>query len=432
MSTIRKCSIGVAATLVLAASGASAQSTSSRKMLVLIDASGSMGTPRPADPVNPDRFAAAKRRAESQIVDQSRLGQLDGVAVYTFSDLSATLQTEGFVDPNLARARIAELSLFDVGGGTTPLAGSLCEAVDVLVDEAPGIDDVRILALSSDGEENTTPLGNPCQGPPSTLPDPPYSGGSWQNKVLNYVVDNGVSPYIDLFDPGPIIGARRGSGADQRASAALRADQVGLAPPALADFFAELARAGGGRLTVIEDDQAALPVFADFTGNACTDRSDAILVARAFGRTGAPQDNPFDLDADGVVGFADYAHSLVAFTAGGCGAPDPYVARAPLVCTSAAPITINGAVIEGSGITIDARSICRITIRNSLIVSGESAIKVSGSAILTIDDSILVGEGAVLSSDGSVALSAARSVFHGPRVTEGAFVFLDRGGNVFE
>ncbi|HMG25057.1 MAG TPA: VWA domain-containing protein [Kofleriaceae bacterium] len=60
-----------------------------RKMLVLIDASGSMSIQR-ADLQT--RFDAAKARALDQIGVQAGLG-LDAVAVYTFSDTTSTLQT---------------------------------------------------------------------------------------------------------------------------------------------------------------------------------------------------------------------------------------------------------------------------------------------------------------------------------------------------
>ena len=410
-----------------------------RKMLVLIDASGSMDIARPGDAVNPTRFAAAKTRAKEQIISQAAFG-LAGVAVYTFSDATATPQTAGFVDANTAITAINGLDLFTVGGGVTPLAGSVCDAVDVLVADGGA---TKILGLSSDGEENSTPLGHVCQGPFSTIPDPPYSVGSWQNLVLNYVVDHNIAPYIDLFDPGPITGfaARRAFAADpegnltagKRAVASFAAAAAAEdGPPTLEEFFTELARAAGGRLTVITDEQPALPKFGDLTGNSCVDRADALQIARAFGASGDPQDLPEDLNGDGRVGFADYAATLSSFTAGGCGVADPFTARAPLICSGITPVVIDRKSIENGGITIDARGTCNVIIRNSLIVSGSSAIKVLGAATITVDNSTLVGEGAVLSTSGATVLSAANTVFHGKRTVSGVLAFLDRGGNVWE
>jgi len=438
MNNVRILLIGfttVLATMLAGSTTAHAQ----RHMLVLIDASGSMTTPRVNDPVNPTRFDAAKSRAKSQITDQARQG-LDAVAVYTFSDFSATPQTAGFVDPNVALATITALDLFTVGGGSTPLAGSVCDAVDVLVtDGAP----TKILGLTSDGEENSTPIGHNCQGPFSTTGPPNYSTGSWQQLVTNYVIDHNINVYVDLFNPGPIVSlAARASiaatdpeaeiTAKTRLIAAVAAIAAGDEPPTLEEFFDELARESGGRLTIDSDDAPQLPVFADFNGNSCVDRSDALLVARAFGQTGAPQDNPLDLNADGKVGFADYALALGAFTPGGCGTADPYVARAPVVCHGGAPVVIDGKSIESGGITVDSRGACVIIIKNSLIVSGQNAINILGTAAIVVDNSILVGENAVVSSAGATLLSAANTVFHGRRLVTGALAYIDRGGNTWE
>ena len=423
---------------VLGVIGVSPAAHADRKMVVLIDASGSMTTARPADPTNPTRFAAAKARAVDQVRAQAKIG-LDGVAVYTFSDVTATVQTLGFVGVNEALTAIGGLDLFTVGGGDTPLAGSVCDVVDVLVGTGAT---VKVLGLSSDGEENSTPLSHPCQGPFSAIPDAPYSDGSWQNKVLNYVVDHGVTPYIDLFNPDPIISfaaraadpeaARTAQARATSPIAKLAAGAATAGPPTLAAFFTELAREAGGRLTVIDDGTAKLPVTGDLSGDGCVDRSDALRIARGFGQVGDPQDLPLDLDGDGVVGFADYALAVASFTPGGCGTPDPYVARAPIVCTGLTTVTVTGQAIDGGGITVDARGACQLVIKNSLIVSGQSAIKVVGAAVITVDNSILVGENAVLTSSGATVLSAAKTVFHGKRSVPGALLYIDRGGNTWE
>jgi len=434
MNNLRSLLLGIAAVLTTAAGITTAHAD--RKMVVLIDASSSMTTARPTDAVNPTRFAAAKALAKDQITTQARLG-LDGVAVYTFSNASATVQTAGFVDTNTAIAAVNGLDLFTVGGGSTPLAGSVCDVVDVLV--ATGAT-VKILGLSSDGEENSTPLAHPCAGPFSTIPDAPYSDGSWENKMLNYVVDHGITPYINLFDSSPITGfaarVRAAMAPEAALTAQVRAASLAAAvedqPPTLAAFFAELAREAGGRLTVVTDEQPQLPVFADLNGNSCVDRSDALLIARAIGQSGDPQDLPLDLDGDGKVGFSDYALAVGAFTPGGCGAPDPYVSRAPIVCTGLTQVVISGQAIEGGGITVEARGACQLVIKNSLIVSGHSAIKVVGAAVITIDNSIIVGETAVLTSQGATLLSASKTVFHGKRSVLGSLIYVDRGGNTWE
>src|SRR5215831_12351328 len=150
MNNVRRLFIGFTAVLatVVGASAAHAD----RQMLVLIDASGSMSTVR-ADSTT--RFDAAKQRALDQIAVQASSG----------------------------------LDLFTVGGGNTPLAGSMCAAIDTLA--ATGAT-TKILEVASDGEENFTPPADPCFGPFSTDPNPPYSAGSWENLVYNKVAGAGI------------------------------------------------------------------------------------------------------------------------------------------------------------------------------------------------------------------------------------------------
>ena len=440
MSNVRKLFIGLAAVFATVAGASAAHAD--RKMLVLIDASGSMSIQR-ADLQT--RFDAAKARALDQIGVQAGLG-LDAVAVYTFSDTTSTLQTPGgFVDPNVAITAITGLDLFTVGGGNTPLAGAMCDAVDAL--NAVTATE-KILEVASDGEENFTPPTHPCFGPFSTTSAPPYSPGSWQNLVLSKVSLAGIAVQIDLFDPGPIttLAARFSTSFDPEAGLTTQARALSAfsmmaapaavaaedGPPTLKEFFTEIARATGGRLTVVEDTTPTLPVAADFTGDGCVDRADALAVARTFGRTGAPQDNATDLNLDGTVGFADYAAVLTRFTPGGCGVPDPYVKRAPIVCKGTQVLVIDGSAIENGGITVDARGACQINIRNSLIVAGQNAIDIRGSALITVDNSIIVGQNAVVTSVGATMLIAKNSVFHGKKKVTGAFAYVDLGGNTWE
>lgn len=432
MSNIRTLLLSV--TVVVATIiGGRATAHAQRKMVVLIDASGSMSTARGNAGT---RFEAAKARALDQIGLQAAAG-LAGVAVYTFSDTASTLQTPGgFVNRNDAIAAITALDLTAVGGGNTPLAGSMCDAVNVLSAE-PAVE--KILEVASDGEENFTPPTSECFGPFSSDSTAPYSAGSWQNKVYTKVANARFQVLIDLFDAGPITGAavRAAAALDPEGQLTAKARSVvaaavGDGPPTLADFFTQIALVSGGRLTVIEDTAPTLPVFADVNGSGCVDRSDALLIARAFGQSGPPQDSPLDLDLDGKIGFSDYALAVSHFAPGGCGVPDPYVSRAPLVCGPGRPVVIDGKAIESSGITIDAHPACQIIIKDSLIVSGQNAINIVGAALVSVDNSILVGENAVLMSRGASLLVAKDSVFHGQRNADGAFALIDLGGNTFE
>lgn len=420
----------VIATLAAGSKDAHAQ----RRMLVLIDATGSMTLPRPGDVVNPTRFHAAKALASQRVLEQDALG-LDGVAVYTFQDASATLRTVGgFVPTNDALIAIDGLDPLTVPFGVTPLAGSMCDAVDTLVTDGGT---VKILQVSSDGEENATPPAHPCFGPFSMSAMEPFTGGSWQNKVYMKAV-GAVIVRIDLFNPAPIISfaaqaaidPEGGGTAMQQQFASIAAAAIDDHPPTLEEFFGALARATGGQLVVAHDEEP-LPVFADMDGDRCVNRTDAILLARQFGKSVPAVDGKFDLNQDGVVGFADY-QILLDHRTGACGAPDPYVLREPISCHGAQIITIDGKVIESTALAIDVRGACKVTIRNSLLVAGQDAIKIVGAGLVTVDNSIVVGEHGALVAVGATKLSAANTIFHGLRQTLGAFLYIDRGGNVWE
>src|SRR5688572_4315521 len=120
------------ATLVGHVAPAAAQSTN-RKMLVLIDASGSMTQLRSSD--NKMRFEAAKERAFANLQNEAMMG-LSGVAIYTFQDAGLTNRTgtaaNPFVDINTANNALMALDPQTVPNGVTPLAGSMCDAIDIL------------------------------------------------------------------------------------------------------------------------------------------------------------------------------------------------------------------------------------------------------------------------------------------------------------
>jgi hypothetical protein len=433
MFNVRHLLTGLAVVIAMLAAG-SKDAHAQRRMLVLIDATGSMTLPRPGDVVSPTRFHAAKALATQRVLEQDALG-LDGVAVYTFQDSSSTLRTPGgFVPTNDALTAIDGLDPNTVPFGITPLAGSMCEAVQRLVDDGGAI---KILQVSSDGEENATDPANECFGPFSTIAAEPFSAGSWQNKVYVKAV-GAVIVRIDLFNPAPIISlaARAavdpegGGNAMQQQFASIAAAAIDDRPPTLEEFFGALARATGGQLVVAHDEEP-LPVFADMDGDRCVNRTDAILLARQFSRSVPAVDGKFDLNQDGVVGFADYQILLDNRTPG-CGAPDPFVLRTPIACHGAQIVNISGAVIESTALAIDVRGACKVNIRNSLLVAGQDAIKIVGAGLVTVDDSIIVGEHGALVAVGATKLSAANTIFHGKKQTVGAFLYIDRGGNVWE
>ena len=68
MNHVRSLVVGMIVVLCTVLGHASAHAQ--RRMLVLIDASGSMTLPRPGDLVNPTRFHAAKTLATRRVLEQ--------------------------------------------------------------------------------------------------------------------------------------------------------------------------------------------------------------------------------------------------------------------------------------------------------------------------------------------------------------------------
>lgn len=206
-----------------------------RMMLVLIDATGSMAQPRGDSKT---RFEGAQKVAKDHVrAEAASADGLAGVAIYSFHDEGIEAHTTGFIDPTTAGNRIDTLTL---SFSSSPLAGSLCDAIDVL-SGAGGNDVTKLLEVLLDGGENNTPAAHPCAGPSSSGELPPFDAGSWQNKVWNKAGGSRAHPTITFFGAGSL-------------QAQLRAQAV---HPDLTDpnFFSSLALANGGQFHQIFDDQ---------------------------------------------------------------------------------------------------------------------------------------------------------------------------------
>ena len=443
MRDIRKLLFGIIG-LALATGSAAAD----RTMVVLIDASGSMTTIRPSD--SKTRFNKAKEEAYSRVGSVQSNGGLSGVAVYVFHGTGITQHTTGGVGPfgafvSPADAQDIILNHLTVTSDLTPLAGSLCDTIDIARHSGtPGVTAMRFLEVYSDGgENNTDPMDQCCglynNGCKYSGTPWPYDNDSWQGKV-NQRATNGTAaepvppaPLVTI-DPNLFYNVSNVAGSINPEAAALakygRPATSQLSLVSDATFFADLAAATGGYFRAIADN-APLPVLGDMDGDSDVDRDDAILLARRFG---TPLGQPFDLNPNGTIGFTDYAILLSQFGAGsGTPVPDPYVQAQTVSCMGdATEVVIDGKVIEDGGITITANEKCHVIIRNSLIVSGGVAIRAHGGARLTVDNSIIVGESAWISGNGSTTLSAANSVFHGAEQVSGKLKITNRGPNVFE
>lgn len=421
MREAEKFLFGVVGVLMATASAAHAD----RTMVVVIDASGSMQTLRGTEP----RFDAAKQLAQDSIFAATmEVEGLAGVAVFTFHGAGIVSQTAGFVSPGTAQTTVGGLA---VTSDLTPLAASLCDTIDIASASGTGATTSRLLVVFSDGGENNTAPAHACFGTHSTT-GAPFDDGSWQRNVRQRAL--AASPAVtistSLFtDVSFHAVAQRAANPEEVALA--KAGRTAPLASLVSDeeFFTTLAADTNGSFRTIAD-AAPLPVAADLDADQDVDRADAIKLARQFGRTPTPA---FDLNADDKIGFADYAILRLRFGTGtGTPDPDPFQPRQPVVCSAFQKVVINGQAIESSGVAIDARLGCVVEIKNSLIVSGQNAIQISGAASVKVDNSILVGENAVLVLTGGATLSAANTVFHGAKKLVGLLTYIDRGGNTWE
>lgn len=430
MITVPSCDLLAPATVNQSITG------TERRLVVLLDATGSMTMTRPADPVNPNRFDAARSVSIDDLIAFAgdATNPLTGVRIFTFHNTGITEQIppnpdpdteanpdpdgDGWFAPDFIRKLILRLPM---PTGLTPLAGSMCDAIDVFADRAPPpfpADTIKTLATYSDGGENNTSPLSECFD---------LDRATWQSKVTTHLLNAGVVFNGTLFTDATLLASAPNPETTELAGLG-RAPTPALSGLSDAEFFASLAKATGGTFRTVTDNER-LPVFADLNDDSAVDRTDAILLARQFGQ---PADPRFDLNNDGVIDFNDYL-IVISRLGVGSGNPDPYAPRDPVVCKNS-EVVIDGQVIENAGITITTHDAsCKgVTIRNSLIVSGQNALTIVGATQVTVDNSIIVGQDDAITLRGVARLSAANSVFHGKTDLRGQIKLTDRGGNVFE
>lgn len=215
-------------------------------LLVLLDRTGSMAVTRPS--TGNTRCADALALAKQDVSDffaQHPEAEGSSASVWTFADSAPTDLTGGFVDETAALAALNALS--PVGcSGQTPLAEAICASSDALQVEFTGTPAGKILAISSDGEENNS--DGPCFGPSSVAGPPNYDPGSWQALVRAKVLSQNIA-FTRFW--GTVVrvgfdsetGEARGSGVPD------------------SDFFADLAGATGGIYQAVGDGGPLPPPF---------------------------------------------------------------------------------------------------------------------------------------------------------------------------
>jgi hypothetical protein len=208
--------------------------------LVLLDRTASMSAGRANGHTRcDDALVVAREDIEAHFVDNPN----GSAAIWTFAG-SESISVTGFVNKAAALAAIDELSSNGCGG-STPLAESICSAIDQMVAVFPNhLPGQLSLVISTDGDENNS--SGECSGGDSSTGPPPsgnYDPDSWQQKVYAKLHTYGIpacTRYWSSFGRAEVDLEGRG----------LR----GLRAVSDYDFFQDLAESSGGEFVFMDDD----------------------------------------------------------------------------------------------------------------------------------------------------------------------------------
>ncbi|QSQ21111.1 VWA domain-containing protein [Pyxidicoccus parkwayensis] len=306
-----------AMSVACAAALTSGVASADEHVLVLLDRTGSMGL---ESVPGKTRFQVAKERINAflDIVPPQ-------VSKYSFWTFEGTGYVEVFsFAQNKTAAEVKAAVNAAVLGGNTPLAKSVCAAVDSLINYLPNQFHSKRIYMATDGEENATPNTDQCWGPSSANPYPSLDTNSWQWKVRNKACtgnantpgpcSGGIPPAgltlivdIDhLYDFVPFQATTftedkevRDSRNSFASAAAVNAD---------AAFFGGLSNETHGRyagITPSTPPAQATPVPGDATGDGCVNVADRSAVLAQYGQT-VPAGTPTDFNRDGIVNIYDH------------------------------------------------------------------------------------------------------------------------------
>jgi len=258
---------------------------------------------------------------------------------YAFWTFSGSTFTEVFdFTAGRTAADVKGAVLAAVPGGLTPLAGSVCAAVDELINFLPNDFHTKRIYMATDGEENNTPNVDQCFGPPSATVYPNLTVGSWHWKVRNKactgnantpgVCSGGVPPggltlIVDvdhLFDFVPTMSSASllslEGGKAARGTATFAAGPQISSASSDSAFFAGLSGETHGRyigITPSTPPAQATPLPGDANGDGCVNVQDRALVLQQFG---TPGNGNTDFNRDGIVNTFDLQTVLQNFGRG--------------------------------------------------------------------------------------------------------------------
>ncbi|ATB37946.1 hypothetical protein CYFUS_003372 [Cystobacter fuscus] len=300
--------------------------------IIVVDRSGSMSAVRTDGQT---RFQAAILNAKEYV--NLSLAIPHYFAVWSFEG-STYIKEQGFAS---ATTTIATLNKLSVGVGVTPLAYTVCDAIDALFTYRTDLGNraKKVVKLVSDGEENSTPSGTQCYGPSSALENPPYTTNSWEWKVYNKFATRNANtpPPAGAFFPA-VLNVTVLSGYITFRGESTSAPEYSPAGQAMApssastlanyySFLQALAQNSGGVYTQIVDSQPT-PVVGDTNKDFCVDNTDYSEVLANYGATVPPGNPAADFNNDKVVDYYDYTTVVNNQGKGaGCGSSSVFITK---------------------------------------------------------------------------------------------------------
>jgi len=223
--------------------------------IILLDRTGSMMAVTSTGETRCERALGTVKGEVLSFFNEKPMGS--SVAVWTFAGTEPTPLTAGFVGHDEAEQALDALDPLGCQN-LTPLAESICEAVDFVVGTFPAAPWPTLeISISSDGKENNSDgeclgphseTGCKCPGsePTDSCPEPavPFEAGSWQDKVCTKIQNNAVF-LATYWGPEELLIA---AGETDQETGQLRG-------PGVSDltFFRAVAEATGGHLVVVPD-----------------------------------------------------------------------------------------------------------------------------------------------------------------------------------
>lgn len=305
-------------------------------VIVVLDASGTMQ--QAGDASGTSKWEISKQRARDFVnlphTDREyELWSFSGsswIRHYSFADGAG--KTVGQRQAEMINA----INAASVTPYTTPLAMTVCDAIDTLIAHEQLVfpPPRKRIMLQTDGLENASPATHPCNGPASAAqydasitPRGGLTPDSWEWKVLNKGITGSpsgtgnppagfevIADITALFDYIPSMSVGSFSVAEYETVAPI-SEEIGpmgattysepLSLAAVA-YFKGLAQKTGGRYTQI-DPATPPPTPGDVDSSGCTDYADYVQVMQWYGQpVTEPHSDLADLTRDGWVNYNDY------------------------------------------------------------------------------------------------------------------------------